>query len=43
MTLGLEAKMLNHETAVFLSGICLALGSSSKNSVKEICHHEIWR
>jgi hypothetical protein len=43
MTLGLKAKMLDHETAVSISGICMILGSSSKTSVKEICHHEIWR
>jgi hypothetical protein len=30
MILGLKAKMLDHETAVFLSGICMTLGSSSK-------------
>ena len=38
MTLGLKAKTLNHETAVFMSGICMILGSSSK-----ICNHEIWQ
>jgi hypothetical protein len=43
MTLGLKAKMLNREITVFLSGICMTLGSSSKNSVEKICHHEIWR
>jgi hypothetical protein len=28
MTLGLKAKTLNHETAVFMCGICMILGST---------------